>query len=106
MSTRQGIQVALDLVRFGNIMNDLIDVASYYAHEIDPETELILIRLGSVGEEEPGETSGEGKLGIKGPIARRGLAYVPPIPKVKTTVETQFEIEFWVRPDGAVDRVI
>ena len=74
--------------------------------EIDPATELILIRLRSVGEEESGETSGERKVGIKGPIARRGLTYVPPIPKAKTTVETQFEIKFWVRPDGVVYRVL
>ncbi len=74
--------------------------------EIDPATELILIRLGSVGGEESGETAGEEKLVIKGPIARRRVTYIPPIPRVETPVETQFEIKFWVRPDGTVDRVI
>lgn len=38
MATRYEIQIAQDLIRFVNIMNDLVDVASYQAREIDAET--------------------------------------------------------------------
>ena len=38
MATRYEIQIAQDLIRFVNIMNDLIDVASYEAKEIDAQT--------------------------------------------------------------------
>lgn len=38
MSTRQQIQIAQDLVRFVNIMNDLLDCASYILRETDPQT--------------------------------------------------------------------
>jgi hypothetical protein len=38
MATRQEIQIAQDLIRFVNIMNDLIDVASYMLQEIDAQT--------------------------------------------------------------------
>lgn len=73
---------------------------------IDPGTELVLTRLESVMQEKSGEKEKEGRLGIKGPIARRELNYVPPIPNVNATIETEFEMKFWVRPNGTVDRVI
>lgn len=38
MATRQEIQIAQDLIRFVNIMNDLIDVASYILQEVDAQT--------------------------------------------------------------------
>lgn len=38
MATRQEIQIAQDLIRFVNIMNDLIDVVSYMLQEIDAQT--------------------------------------------------------------------
>lgn len=38
MATRQDIQVAQDLVRFVNVMNDLFDCASYLLQDIDPQT--------------------------------------------------------------------
>lgn len=38
MSTRQQIQIAQDLVQFVNIMNDLLDCASYILRETDPQT--------------------------------------------------------------------
>jgi len=74
--------------------------------EIDPGTELVLTRLESGMKKKPGEKQQKGKLGIKGPVARRELTYVPPIPNVKATIETEFEMKFWVRTNGTVDRVI
>ena len=38
MATRQEIQIAQDLIRFINIMNDLLDCASWILREIDPQT--------------------------------------------------------------------
>jgi hypothetical protein len=38
MATRNDIQIAQDLIRFVNIMNDLLDCASYILREIDPQT--------------------------------------------------------------------
>ena len=38
MATRQQIQIAQDLVRFVNIMNDLLDCASWVLREINPLT--------------------------------------------------------------------
>ena len=40
MATRQQIQIAQDIVRFVNIMNDLMDCASYILRDIDPQTGL------------------------------------------------------------------
>ena len=40
MATRNDIQIAQDLIRFVNIMNDLMDCASYILREIDPQTGL------------------------------------------------------------------
>jgi len=37
MATRQEIQIAQDLVRFVNIMNDLLDCASWVLKEVDPQ---------------------------------------------------------------------
>ncbi len=74
--------------------------------EVDPATELVLIRLKSTQEEKNWGEQREGNLRIKGPLARRELAYVPPIPKVKAANETELELKFWVRPNGMVDRVI
>lgn len=37
MTTRQQIQIAQDLVRFVNIMNDLLDCASWILKEVDPQ---------------------------------------------------------------------
>jgi len=34
--SRRKKQIAWDLIRFTNIINDLIDVASWYLHDIDP----------------------------------------------------------------------
>lgn len=51
MTTRNDIQVTQDLVRFVNIMNDLLDCASYTLKEIDPETgDRFQIREGVGGE--------------------------------------------------------
>ncbi len=74
--------------------------------EVDPATELVLTRLKSITEESSREKDDAQKLGVKGPIARRELTYVPPIPIVKANIETEFEMKFWVRPNGTVDRVI
>lgn len=38
MATRNDIQIAQDLIRFVNIMNDLMDCASYILREKDPQT--------------------------------------------------------------------
>ncbi|UCE05510.1 MAG: hypothetical protein JSW07_18160 [bacterium] len=38
MATRQEIQIAQDLIRFVNVMNDLLDSAAYILREIDPHT--------------------------------------------------------------------
>lgn len=38
MATRNDVQIAQDLIRFVNIMNDLLDRASYILREINPET--------------------------------------------------------------------
>jgi len=38
MSTRNDLQIAQDLIRFINIMNDLIDNASYVLRDLNPET--------------------------------------------------------------------
>lgn len=38
MATRNDIQIAQDLIRFINIMNDLLDCASYILREKDPQT--------------------------------------------------------------------
>jgi TonB family protein len=74
--------------------------------EIDPGTEQVLMRLQSAREDKSRGKGEEGKLGIAGPICRRQLTYVPPIPDVKASIETEFRIKFWVRPNGTVDRVI
>jgi len=74
--------------------------------EVDPATELVITRLKSAEREKPIERGQEGNLGIKGPIAQRELTYVPTVPRVKATIETEFEMKFWVRPNGTVDRVI
>lgn len=50
MATRQEIQVAQDLIRFTNIMNDLTDVMSYMSKEIDSETGMKLHRQNEYGE--------------------------------------------------------
>ncbi len=74
--------------------------------EVDPASELVITRLKSAKREKPVEGRQEGNLGIEGPIARRQLTYVPAVPRVKATIETEFEMKFWVRPNGTVDRVI
>ena len=38
MATRNDIQIAQDLIRFMNIMNDLLDCTSYILKGIDPQT--------------------------------------------------------------------
>ena len=38
MATRNDIQIAQDLIRFINIMNDLLDCASFILREKDPQT--------------------------------------------------------------------
>lgn len=38
MTTRNDIQIAQDLIRFVNIMNDLLDCASFILREKDPQT--------------------------------------------------------------------
>ena len=38
VATRQQIQIANDLIRFVNLTNDLLDVASYILREQDPDT--------------------------------------------------------------------
>lgn len=38
MATRQEIQIAQDLIRFVNIVNDLMDVTAYMMQEIDAQT--------------------------------------------------------------------
>lgn len=38
MATRQEIQIAQDLIRFVNIVNDLMDVAAYTLQNIDAQT--------------------------------------------------------------------
>ena len=37
MATRQDYQIAADVCRFGNIVNDLLDAASYTARNINPD---------------------------------------------------------------------
>jgi TonB family protein len=73
--------------------------------EIESGTDVILNRLNPVTEETFQGGGEEGNLAVSGPVARRELAYVPPIPEVDVTGETEFEIKFWVRPNGTVDRV-
>ena len=36
MATRQDYQIAIDVCRFANIVNDLLDVCAYVARNIDP----------------------------------------------------------------------
>ncbi len=74
--------------------------------EDDLGTEMVIMRLKSPS---PAKLQEHGKvenIAIQGPIARRELTYLPPIPNVKATIETEFEMKFWVRPNGTVDRVI
>ncbi len=74
--------------------------------EFDPGSEWLLTKLEALPREESREREKQGRFGIKGPIARRELTYVPPIPNVKASFETEFELKFWVRPNGTVERVI
>jgi hypothetical protein len=74
--------------------------------ESDRATEPILTRLKSGTNEGSIEPVGERPLGILGPVGRRELTYVPPRPDVKATIETDFKMKFWVRPNGTVDRII
>lgn len=37
MATRQDFQIAQDVIRFVNIVNDLIDIASFMMRELDPD---------------------------------------------------------------------
>ncbi|RLA98293.1 MAG: hypothetical protein DRG32_01735 [Deltaproteobacteria bacterium] len=55
---------------------------------------------------EPELSLGPLKLGIKGPVAKRKILYIPPPPKAKITVEAEVIFKFWVKPDGTVGRVI
>jgi TonB family protein len=90
----------------GPTIETSVDILKEKRIEIDPATELVLVRLRATTEKKTQKEEKERKLGIKGPIARRELTYVPPIPKVKAPIETEFEMKFWVRPNGSVDRVI
>jgi hypothetical protein len=74
--------------------------------ESDRATEPILTRLKSGTNEGSIEPVGERPLGILGPVGRRELTYIPPRPDVKATIETEFKMKFWVRPNGTVDRII
>jgi hypothetical protein len=74
--------------------------------QMDPGTELVLMRVGPVIEEESPGKQKAGMLGIKGPIAQRELIYRPPLPKVESPIDRELEMKLWVRPNGAVDRVI
>ncbi len=38
MATRQDYQIAVDVCRFANIVNDMLDCCSYIARNIDPNT--------------------------------------------------------------------
>lgn len=38
MATRQDYQIAVDVCRFSNIVNDILDFCSYRARNIDPDT--------------------------------------------------------------------
>ena len=55
---------------------------------------------------EPELSLGPLKLGIRGPVAKRKILYIPPPPKAKITVEAEVIFKFWVKPDGTVGRVI
>jgi len=74
--------------------------------EVDPGEQRVMARLClTAAKKIPGKGK-NGKLGISGPVSRRELTYVPPVPDVKARIETEFEMKFWVRPDGTIDRVI
>jgi len=44
MATRQDIIVGQEIIRYANIINDLLDVISYELKEIDPQTGLDLLK--------------------------------------------------------------
>ena len=46
------------------------------------------------------------RLKIGGPAAFRRILERPSLPQVKTRIETEIELTFWVLPDGRVDRVV
>ena len=82
------------------------DILKKKGAEDDSETELILNRLESATEEKSREKGEEGGFRIGGPVARRALTYVPPIPELKAVIDAEIELKFWVSPNGTVDRVI
>lgn len=46
------------------------------------------------------------KSQIQGPAGSREIIYQPPPPKVNINVEGEVVLQFWIRPDGSVGRVI
>jgi TonB family protein len=74
--------------------------------DTDPGTERILSQLGSADEALSSDLAVWKKLGIRGPAVQRKLAFLPAPPPVKIGGEAELEIEFCVRPNGTVDRVV
>jgi TonB family protein len=48
----------------------------------------------------------EPELGIEGPAARREPLSRPPLPEVVVMRDSEITLKFWVRPDGAVSRIV
>lgn len=48
----------------------------------------------------------EPQSSIQGPVAEREPLFRPPAPEVQVYSESDITLKFWVRPDGAVSRVI
>lgn len=66
------------------------------------------------GKEAIGTGAGKGALstktaafyGIEGPVAKRGVIYKPPLPKVDFKVEAEVKLKFWVLSDGTIGSII
>lgn len=48
----------------------------------------------------------ESVYGIEGPVAQREPLFQPSLPAVEVLSESTIALKFWVRPDGAVTRII
>lgn len=43
---------------------------------------------------------------IEGPVKGRRIVYQPPLPQIDVAIEVEFELKFWVLPDGSIGEVL
>jgi TonB family protein len=57
----------------------------------------------------PGDKSSSAKtqdLPIEGPVAKRKMAYRPPLPEPVASMGGLIKLKFWVLPDGSIGRIV